>query len=415
MARRRRRSSRIYWRHQGGETRAYGDFRDYADVGGAREALIPPGARTATTDRVVAEKLVADRLKEFQERRRNRMLLGVENQTTLAAFAQYHLEQKAKAGNVTYGHLAETEHRLGVAIESLGVERELASVKVADVQRYLGQLRERPNGRGGTLSAGSLRHYLAALSHLYARAQAEGYVPPGYNPVSTLMDKPRRQAREARWLEAADAALLLEAARTFRPRVEDGAVSFGYELLGTFLLTGGRSAEVLGLEVADVSFDRRTVTFRPNGWRRLKTARSQRVVPLWPQLEEILRPYVFDRKAPLGSLLFPSPKSQAEAIISDWRKTLDAVAERAGWQRSDIRSKMFRHTYAAARLQTLDHGAPVSVYTVSRELGHSSTQMVERIYSHLGEIRHRSEVVEYRVEQHVKVLGERLVAIRAGK
>lgn len=61
---------------------------------------------------------------------------------------------------------------------------------------------------------------------------------------------------------------------------------------------------------------------------------------------------------------------------------------------------MFRHTYRAARLQTLDHGAPVAVDTVRRELGHGSAEMVEKVYGHLGEVRHRAEVVEHRVEQH---------------
>jgi integrase len=69
---------------------------------------------------------------------------------------------------------------------------------------------------------------------------------------------------------------------------------------------------------------------------------------------------------------------------------------------------MFRHTYCAARLQTLDGGAPVSLFTVSRELGHTLPAMVQRVYSHLGSVRHRSEFVEYRIEQHRKVLGKRL-------
>ena len=30
-----------------------------------------------------------------------------------------------------------------------------------------------------------------------------------------------------------------------------------------------------------------------------------------------------------------------------------------------------------------------------------------RIYGHLGEVRHRAEAVEYRVEQHVATLGDR--------
>jgi hypothetical protein len=56
-------------------------------------------------------------------------------------------------------------------------------------------------------------------------------------------------------------------------------------------------------------------------------------------------------------------------------------------------------TYRAARLQTLDQGAPVSTFTV-KELGHGGDALVKRVYGHLGETRHRSEVVEYRVKQH---------------
>ena len=51
---------------------------------------------------------------------------------------------------------------------------------------------------------------------------------------------------------------------------------------------------------------------------------------------------------------------------------------------------------------------PVSIYTVARELGHGSDEMVKRIYAHLGDVRHRAEVVEYRVEQHLEQLGDRL-------
>ena len=34
--------------------------------------------------------------------------------------------------------------------------------------------------------------------------------------------------------------------------------------------------------------------------------------------------------------------------------------------------------------------------------------MIERIYGHLGEVRHRSDVVEFRVEQHEDLLAESL-------
>ncbi len=81
------------------------------------------------------------------------------------------------------------------------------------------------------------------------------------------------------------------------------------------------------------------------------------------------------------------------------------VAVRAGWKAGEIRSKMFRRTYCAARLQTVDQGAPVSSYTVAREMGHGGEAMVRKVYGHLGQVRHGAEAVEYRAEQHVAKSG----------
>ncbi len=256
-----------------------------------------------------------------------------------------------------------------------------------------------------------MRHHLNALSNLYRRAQSEGVVPPGFNPVQAMIDKPIGKPQEARWLEIHEGALLLEAARRYEPSADyRDPIPFLHPLIATFLLTGGRTQEVLGLEVSDVSFDRKVVTFRPNDWRRLKTLTSHRSVPLWPQLTEILQGYIFERESPMQEgLLFPSPRTGG--LLWDVRKGLDQVATRAGWKPGEIRSRMFRHTYCAARLQTLDGGFPVSTYTVGRELGHGGDSLVKRVYGHIGEIRHRSEVVEYRVENHRDRLADKLKAL----
>ena len=100
-------------------------------------------------------------------------------------------------------------------------------------------------------------------------------------------------------------------------------------------------------------------------------------------------------------------------MLRDIRGLLDRLGERAAWKPGEIRARMFRHTHCSSRLQTLDHGAPVSPYTVARELGHGGQSMVYRVYGHLGTVRHRAEVVEYRVEQHAAILGERLELVRA--
>ncbi len=100
-------------------------------------------------------------------------------------------------------------------------------------------------------------------------------------------------------------------------------------------------------------------------------------------------------------------------MLTDFRKVLDAVAETAGWKEGEIRGKMFRHTYCAARLQTLDNGAAVSVFTVGRELGHGGDAMVKQVYGHLGDVRQRSAAVEYRVQKHATLLKPRLEALRS--
>lgn len=50
----------------------------------------------------------------------------------------------------------------------------------------------------------------------------------------------------------------------------------------------------------------------------------------------------------------------------------------------------------------------MAVCTVSRESGHTLLAMVERTYSHLGEIRLFSDVVEYRAAQHADKLRSQL-------
>jgi integrase len=400
----------IYWRDRGGVKRAYADLRDYADVGGRREALVAPREKLATADPAMAQELLARRIKDLDARRRG-WVHGIGDQATLAAFAELHLVAKAKSGKVTDAWLELAELHLARAVEYFGAERDLASITTADVRAWAEQLQTTG------LSGGTIRHHLNALSNLYTRARAECAVPSGYDPVGDLQDKPTARRSEAKWLEVPDAALLLEAARLYRPTVGPNGgrlpLPFAHELVAAFLLTGGREAEVLGLEVDDVLLERGVITFRPNAWRRLKTPTSHRSVPLWPQLAATLKAYfpVREQLGP-GTLLFPSYRTGAEAMVTDLRTLLDAIAARAGWQAGEIRSKMFRHTYTAARLQTLDQGAPVSVYTVAKELGHGGEAMVRRVYGHLGQVRHRAKAVEYRVEQHRKALRDRLTALR---
>jgi integrase len=464
--------------------RAYADLRS---IGGGREALRPAGETLATTDPAIAQTLLAKRIKEIEQRKRDKTILGIRRRTTLQQYAAEHLRKKAQAGKVTEETLENAERHLKYATRFFGGGRDLNAIVVADVQDYISHLAELPDRRGGTLSPGTQRKYLNSLSNMYRRAGGEGLVPPGYNPVAALMEKPSDRKLEAEWLEVWEAALLLEAARTYpylsleesttgkrllsaihgalgegergeeefvrRMRAagrlttmeklqaygagsripartflaaaaamlgvptgeivveQEGRLTrYAYPLLATFLLTGGRETEVYGLEIGDVNLKRQTITFRPNRRRRLKTMPSFRSIPYFPQLQEILEPHLEARRkegAGETDLLFVSPTTGG--MLQNTRTMLDLISGRVGWEPGQVRSKAFRHTYCAARLQTLDGGVPVAQYTVAKEMGHGGDAMVKRIYGHLGEIRHRAPVVEYRIEnQRDHIPAERL-------
>src|SRR2546425_1136902 len=392
----------IFIRRQGGQPRYYARL-----PGGRRVALSPAGSTRATTDSSLARVLYGQLVAE-EQRRQLRGALAMPEPTTFAEAERDYLIAKAEEGAVTRQWLEGDELWLKRAIAYLGGDWELSTIRVADMKGFAAALRRREQ------AGGTIRQDSNTVGALYRWAGEACHVEEGRNPVAGWRRKPGAQRREARWLEMPDAALLLEASRLYKPAHPKGGrppVQFIHPLLATFLLTGGRESEVLGLEVSDVSFDRRTITFRPNQWRRLKTATSHRVVPLWPQLEEILRPYVFGERPP-GQLLFPSFIGGTARIVTDWRKVLDAVVVNAGWQPGELRSKMFRHTFCAAALQLLDGDEPISTYTVARWMGHAGTALVNRTYAHLGTVRHRAKVLEYRADQHAAILGDRLGAVR---
>lgn len=422
---------RLYWRVRGGIARAYGDFRDYADVGGRREALKAPGYTQATADHDVALALLAARLRDLDGRRRGLILHGEQKRSTLYDVAALDLRTKVEAGRLTPSYAGTREAQLRVLFRILGGtddpecrRKDPRSVSVADIRMLVSTMRLMRTSRGGKYAEPTILTHLHALSGVFKRAGSEGYVEPGFNPVMALQEKPRRNRTEARWLEVPDAALFLESARTYVVPRPDW-IPFPYALVATWLLTGCRETEIYGLELDDISFERRIIRIRENGWRRLKTQRATRNVPLWPQLETILRAHFrqleewrLERgpggrsRVPDCELVFPTWSMDGKpTMVQDSRRLLDRLATRAGWKAGEIRTKMFRHTYCAARLQTLDQGAPVSAFTVARELGHSSTEMVEEVYSHLGTVRHRSEAVEFRVEQHRRQIADRLKAL----
>ena len=385
MARRRQRD-RLYYRDGRGW---YGDFRDFADVGGKREAMIPTGRQNPTQDRDEASALVSQRLAELKNRREHGA--GAEN-PTLREYARRHLALKRASRGRAESTITRDAYSLEVFLRYFddGVTlRDITVERLGDWQAW----RASQSGRHGTgrTANQTLLNELNALGNLFRRAVAEKKAQ--FNPVHLMVDRPSQITGEATWLEIG------EGARVIREALKLDGESGGKRLLrcmgpivATFLLTGGRKMEVFGLELRDIDFDNERVHIRPNVWRSLKRARHKRAVPLWPQLSGILKPYI----AKLGrdsGLLFPAPTHGR--MLDDVRWQLDKILEKAKITKP-VTLHTFRHTFAAMRLQTMDNGQAVSPYTVMRELGHSSIGLIEKTYGHHMDVRHRADVLEYR-------------------
>ncbi|HVX39525.1 MAG TPA: tyrosine-type recombinase/integrase [Gemmatimonadaceae bacterium] len=435
--------SRLRARRRGGPARYYADFRDYKDVGGKIEKLCPPGEQYATTSEKDAKDLAKARLAKLQERRALRPT-GDPAKRTFAKFAAHHLEQKALNGVADEPWLEAAQRHLEVARDYFGEKRDLMDIQVSDVADYMKCLNGTSNGRGGTLSAGTVVQYLNSLSSMYRRAISEGLVLMGQNPVAALIEKPKIRRTKTLWLEIAEMANILKAAYGYVPSRQDLAIPYFFQVLATTALSGCRQSEVWGLEVSDINLDRGIIRVRENEWRRLKTDNSERPVPIFPQLAEILYAFLNGEYAPKGKLAFASCRTEdgQERMITDLRKMYDKMpmptrflrdrteremakleAERQKrierWTNAGrgpkpkqsleelqlplektvlprLRSRMLRHTYCAARLQTTDNGKAIAMYTVAQEMGHEDLKMIKKVYGHLGKFRPRGEHVEFR-------------------
>ena len=388
------RKDRIYTRVQGssGTIRYYADLRD---LGGGQLALRAPGSSRATSDpdeaRILLGKALEDLRAGKMPSKATRPKKQHGDESRLGAMAQRLIRDNP--GNVTEKWHGDVERRLKRAQEWFGQERSLISIEPKHVRDWINKL----TAEG--FANGTIRHHLHALSSVYRYAQELDTVPPSCNPVSRLYRKPsarrdRKESQRAEYLEIPDAAKVLEAARKLKRTRRNGLIEFVHPLVATFLLTGGRKAEVLGLTWGDIDFDLGLVTFAPNQWRGLKREWSERSVPLWPQLREVLEAYRPANHSP-SDLVFPSPRTAQggrEGMVNDLRKAMTELRRQSSVDLPEGVT-IFRHTYATARLQTTDNGKQIAIWTVAKELGHKNVARVEDTYGHPSHYRPRGEVV----------------------
>jgi site-specific recombinase XerD len=284
--------------------RAYGDFRAWTMWGGRRQPLVRDGDRFGTRCEETAALLFDRRLQELRELRRT-YPDGVPRAELdrIAPYATYHVDTLEKAPGrrkLTAAYLSNTRHRLAEATRFLskrGVVY-LRQISARNVQAYLEHLRTLIlNGhthRGKHLSPATQRQYIDSLGHMLQRAFSEDRI--ARNWVRERIDLPMPGPSTTELLELGDCALLLESARRLFPPDQPGTPV--YPLLAFLLFTGCIESERAGVELRDIRlpgdrvYPQGVVIIRPNPARsHLKTLHRERVIPMQPQLAEILAEY----------------------------------------------------------------------------------------------------------------------------
>lgn len=308
----------VYPRERRGVTRFYADFRAFAAEGGKLEPMKPAPDAPATTDHAAAVLRAKTRLEQLCAIRALNVSSAPADRR-FAAFAAEHLKQKAINEEANVQWLESAERHLTVACAFFGPSTDIATIPVKRVSEFVEYLRTLPNGRSAFMKNGTINHYLNSLSNMFNRAICLSHIELGKNPVMGLFTRPKRDAVSTIWLEVPEVAAILNYAKEWRSPRSDLAIPYLFEILPMFFFTGCREAEVFGMRLSDVDFERKIIRVAPNEFRRVKTTQSTRTVPLFPELEVILRAYLDGPFAPTGQLLFPAWNPGEQTDVSPSR------------------------------------------------------------------------------------------------
>jgi len=243
--------------------------------------------------------------------------------------------------------------------------RRLDEIEVDDILALISDLRKQ--GYSGTTIAVTL----TPLSRLFAHAVRRGLIEA--NPVSKLdrSERPRVSRQERPVLNPDEIRRLLEAAS---PRYRT--------LLAAAVLSGLRQGELLGLHWRDVDFENQLIHVRTALDRKRKdvppkTARAVRAVILMPALAEALRQHkAATRFHRPDDYVFTTRTGTPQHAPHVGLRALKPALEKAGLQ--PIRWHDLRHTFASLLI-----AGGANITFVSRQLGHTSSQITLGIYAHL--------------------------------
>jgi integrase len=243
------------------------------------------------------------------------------------------------------------------------------------------------------VSAGTVNKQLGALQAIAGWADQNGLIPEETawsNPFAKM--KVREERSERTSFETAELQRLF-AAPVFTkheyPQGARGPVAFWLPLLALF--TGARQAELAGLTVENVQADEETstpllyITLQASRGKRLKTASSQRVVAVHPQLVKLgFLGFVDDVRQCEGSTawLFPMvAPDKGRSGVGAWSKWFGRYLRKQGVTDTAKVFHSFRHSVTdALRRGKVDHELREALigHSLGSKVDYGAKQMLAR-------------------------------------
>ncbi len=256
-------------------------------------------------------------------------------------------------------------------------ERRLSDITPVLITEYRDRLQQEITVRGKLRSNGSVRRYLAVLSHMFSVAIKEfGWLQD--NPMASgKVNKPKEPKGRVRFLSEEERERLLAAC-------QNSSNKLLYPIVVLALSTGMRLGELINLHWDDLDLQRERITLHDtkNGERR-----SVPIKGLALQLIMKLK----ETRTRVTDLLFPgvSPYKPIDPRFS-WEMAL----KKAGIE--NFRFHDLRHSFASYLAM---NGA--TLLEVAEALGHKTLACV-KIYAHLCDS-HKDKVVS---QMNAKIFGE---------
>ncbi|MFC1708185.1 tyrosine-type recombinase/integrase [Planctomycetota bacterium] len=274
------------------------------------------------------------------------------------------------------GWFKETERRLGEFFQVVTVAR-AAQVRRDDIVRWRDHRFQSVTPRGQPISRGGVAKDEQCVRALFAWAVRVGRLRQ--DPFHGLPKLKPNDNGEIDYLSDDEVKELLDhcaapvalRGRGGKGTAERKRITPLLEIVVIAIFAGLRLAEILFLDWPDLDFERNEILVRSKAGEghQTKTRRDRRV-PMFARVREVMEP----RRQDSGPCF--CTRSGSRYGGRNLLRELDRILERMPPREPKINFITMRHTFAT---QLVSHG--VSLYAVSKWLGHSSITTTEKHYA----------------------------------